>query len=129
MTLRHFNPLPTGVKINDVFPVLRYLFIQGVEGGITDVIALLNGFAQLETVKRISITLEYENQYVNLDINLFMRSLADGLQPYGEKVLLSDLKGWDIDPVFEKNPMGPEYFDALDEVWKEMNGGKVSFSF
>ncbi|KAH8834615.1 hypothetical protein DL96DRAFT_1581084, partial [Flagelloscypha sp. PMI_526] len=125
MTLFQFYCRPEGVKMNEILPVLRFLFIQGVEVMGTMAPAMLNDFSQLRTVKKISITLAFKDTSGSTPVGgLFMNLLRERLQPNGEKLMWCSLPGWDPDPDLDNNPFRPGYFEALDDVWKEMKDGQ-----
>ncbi|KAH8834616.1 hypothetical protein DL96DRAFT_1581088 [Flagelloscypha sp. PMI_526] len=126
ITLGHFDPLPEGVRLKSVFPVLHFLFVQCTENAMDGTIALLKKFSRLETLKKIGISSIFSDSsdgFSSDDENFFI-FLMEQLQPYEEKLVGCNLKGWEFDPIFEKKPFDPDHFEALDEVWKEMNGGE-----
>ncbi|KAH8825758.1 hypothetical protein DL96DRAFT_1609790 [Flagelloscypha sp. PMI_526] len=121
VTLIHFLPF-SSQQLEDVFPVLRFLYVQDVDKSPGWPDSPLKTLVGIPSLVKVLATLSTDEHIPTKYQLLSMMHLG----VHGDKVILSEevsLFLWGTSCT--EYPFDEDYFDILDEIWRAMEGGAL----
>ena len=101
----------TGVKLENIFDIDMYLFIEkGLRGGISDI---AKRYSKANNKHMKNYDPKKPSKYISyLDMNNLYGQAMSGYLPYGGFKWLKNVHNFDVNPISEKSPVG--YFLEVD---------------
>ncbi|KAH8834617.1 hypothetical protein DL96DRAFT_1581089, partial [Flagelloscypha sp. PMI_526] len=121
VTIRQFSPF-TLKQLEQLFPALCLLYVQEVNRTADWSSSVLRPFLALPSLTKVGVTVAEDQDRIPNDDYLRARM---NVVEYGEKVIISRVPSMQLwDTTCTEYPYEGDYFEALDDVWKEMEGSE-----